>query len=50
MNETDEIANDVGTILIGSEAVDIGLIDQVGGLKDSMIKLKQLIEINIKKT
>ena len=46
MNETDEIANDVGTILIGSEAVDIGLIDQVGGLKESMLKLKQLIELN----
>ena len=46
MNETDEIANDIGTILIGKEAVEIGLIDEVGGLKDAMKKLKQLIEMN----
>jgi len=49
MNETDEIANDIGTILIGKQAVEIGLIDQVGGLKDSMGKLKQLIEVNKQK-
>ena len=49
MNETDEIANDIGTILIGKEAVEIGLIDQMGGLKESMQKLKELIEINATK-
>lgn len=49
MNETDEIANDIGTILIGKEAVDIGLIDEVGGLKESMLKLNQLIDLNSKK-
>ncbi|QEK12220.1 hypothetical protein FQB35_07440 [Crassaminicella thermophila] len=45
MTETDEIANDVGTILIGKEAVDIGLIDEVGGLDAAMRKLRELIEI-----
>ena len=45
MNETDEIANDVGTILIGKEAVDIGLINEVGGLKQALAKLKGLIEV-----
>ncbi|MFZ5966532.1 MAG: ClpP family protease [Bacillota bacterium] len=46
MNETDEIANDIGTILIGKEAVDIGLIDEVGGLQQAMKKLNELIEAN----
>lgn len=46
MTETDEIANDVGTILIGKEAVDIGLIDEVGGLDAAMRKLKELIKIH----
>ncbi|WZL75027.1 ATP-dependent Clp protease proteolytic subunit [Clostridiaceae bacterium 35-E11] len=45
MSETDEIANDVGTILIGKEAVKVGLIDEVGGLSDAMSKLKELITI-----
>lgn len=45
MTETDEIANDVGTILIGNEAVKVGLIDEVGGLNHAMVKLKELIEL-----
>lgn len=42
MNETDEIANDVGTILIGKEAVNIGLINEVGGLNQALNKLRSL--------
>ena len=42
MYATDEIANDVGTILIGQEAVDCGLIDKVGGFSEAMKKLKTL--------
>ncbi len=45
MNETDEIANDIGTILIGKEAVDMGLIDEVGGLNQALNKLNELISI-----
>ncbi|MCT4606780.1 MAG: ATP-dependent Clp protease proteolytic subunit [Marinisporobacter sp.] len=45
MTETDEIANDVGTILIGDEAVQRGLIDEVGGLHAAMMKLKEMIEL-----
>ncbi|QZY56805.1 ClpP family protease [Crassaminicella profunda] len=45
MTETDEIANDVGTILIGNEAVETGLIDDVGGLHAAMMKLKELIKL-----
>ncbi|WP_066507460.1 ClpP family protease [Abyssisolibacter fermentans] len=44
MYETDEIANDVGTILIGQEAVECGLIDEVGGLDKAIAKLYELME------
>lgn len=43
MNATGNMANDVGTILYGKEAVEIGLIDEVGGLKDALNKLKEMI-------
>nr|WP_266353992.1 ATP-dependent Clp protease proteolytic subunit [Gottschalkia acidurici] len=43
MYDTDEIANDVGTILIGEEAVQYGLIDEVGGFGVALNKLKSLI-------
>jgi len=44
MYATDEMANDVGTILIGEEAVDCGLIDEVGGFSDALKKLYELID------
>ncbi|MBR2001463.1 MAG: ATP-dependent Clp protease proteolytic subunit [Firmicutes bacterium] len=44
MSSTSEMANDVGTILYGKEAVDIGLIDDMGGLKEALEKLKALID------
>ena len=43
MHEKDELVSDVGSVLIGKEAVDCGLIDAVGGLKDALSKLKELI-------
>jgi len=46
MHATDELANDVGTILIGEEAVKHGLIDEVGGLNKAMSKLNELIKAN----
>ncbi|AEF17306.1 MULTISPECIES: ClpP family protease [Thermoanaerobacterium] len=39
-----ELANDVGTILVGKEAVDYGLIDEVGGVSEAIEKLQQLIK------
>ena len=45
MRATDKLANDVGTILIGKEAVEYGLIDEVGGLDKAMSKLKEVIEM-----
>lgn len=43
MYNTDQIANDVGTILSSEEAVNLGLIDQIGGFKEAVIKIKELI-------
>ncbi|MGO1713100.1 MAG: ClpP family protease, partial [Senegalia sp. (in: firmicutes)] len=48
MYDTDEIANDVGTILVGEEAVNCGLINEVGGLNSAIKKLESLIVDNIK--
>lgn len=44
MYSTDELANDVGTILVGKEAVECGLIDEVGGFSDALNKLNELID------
>ena len=43
MLETENIANDVGTVLFGEEAVECGLIDAVGGLGDALEELKQML-------
>lgn len=43
MNSRDDMANDVGTILYGKDAVESGLIDRVGGLADALKKLRELI-------
>lgn len=44
MNCTDNMANDVGTLLFGEEAVQMGLIDEIGSLKDAISKLRNLIQ------
>ncbi len=44
MLETDNMANDVGTILFGEEAVTHGIIDSVGGVHDALTMLYKLIE------
>ena len=43
MLDTGMIVKDVGTILTGEEAVKEGLIDEVGGLKEAVEKLHELI-------
>ena len=42
MTRTDQIANDIGSILDGYEAVRCGLIDRVGGLSDALAALREL--------
>lgn len=44
MLTTDEIANDVGSILFAKKAVEYGLINEMGGLKDALEKMYELIE------
>ena len=44
MHSKEDLVSDVGSVLIGKEAVECGLINEVGGLKDAMNQLKELIK------
>ena len=44
MMNTGILTKDLGTILVGKEAVDEGLINEVGGISDAFSKLHQMIE------
>lgn len=44
MSKTDELANDVGSVIYGREAVKSGLIDQLGTLSDALDYLHGEIE------
>ncbi len=41
---TDQIATDVGSIVDGKEAVNIGLIDQIGGVSEALTALRGMIK------
>ena len=43
MNSNDNMSNDVGTILFGKEAVDVGIIDEVGGVSQALKELRDRI-------
>ena len=43
MTTTGDLVTDVGTMLSGEDAVNEGLIDSLGGLKEALSKLKELI-------
>ena len=43
MLRPDQIANDIGTVLEGREAVELGLIDRVGGLDEALSCLRNMI-------
>lgn len=47
MYDTDEIANDVGTVLNAEEVVEIGLINEIGGFNTAMTVLRGLIDNNL---
>lgn len=47
MLETEDIANDVGTVLFGKEAVECGLIDGLGGISEAIDALDKMIK-NVK--
>lgn len=44
MFKTGELARDIGTVVIGKDAVEYGLINEVGGIGQALSKLKTLIE------
>lgn len=44
--ETEMLTKDVGTILVGEQAVTEGIIDEVGGISQAMKKLYELMENN----
>jgi len=44
MLKTGELANDVGTVLFGQEAVNHGIINEVGGLANALKKLNEFID------
>ena len=46
MTNTDELANDVGSVIYGQEAVEKGLIDCIGTLSDALEYLHSEIEKN----
>lgn len=44
MMTTGILSKDVGTILVGEETVHEGLIDEVGGIHEAIVKLRELIQ------
>ncbi|HJB89038.1 MAG TPA: ATP-dependent Clp protease proteolytic subunit [Candidatus Blautia excrementigallinarum] len=44
MLDTTQLVKDVGTMLEGKEAVEEGLIDEVGGIREALEKLHSMIE------
>lgn len=42
MHNTGQLAKDVGSILVGSESVAEGIIDEVGGIKEALSKLYEM--------
>ena len=44
MNETEILTKDVGSILVGKQTVKEGIIDEIGGLKDAMKKLYEMVD------
>lgn len=44
MLETEFLTKDVGSVLVGKQAVKEGIINEVGGISEAYAKLKQLVE------
>ena len=44
MMQTGELAADVGSVIYGEEAVELGLIDQIGGLSDALECLHKMVD------
>lgn len=44
MHNTKMLTRDLGTVLVGKEAVDAGLIDEVGGIREALSRLYRMID------
>ena len=44
MHSSKMLSKDLGTILVGKEAVKCGLIDEVGGIQDALNKLRSMMK------
>ncbi len=49
MLDTDQLAKDFGSILVGEETVKKGIIDEVGGIKEALAKINEMIDARSKK-
>lgn len=43
MMNTEMLTKDLGTILVGEDAVKVGLINEVGGISHAFNKIKELM-------
>ncbi len=50
MFSTGKLARDIGTVLVGADAVRCGLIDEIGGVGQAVKRLEQLIDMRKHKT
>ena len=46
MMNTGMLTKDLGTILVGKQAVEEGIINEVGGIDEAMKKLHEMIDEN----
>lgn len=44
MFNSGQLARDIGTVLVGKDAVDVGLIREVGGLGQAVARLKEMVD------
>jgi ATP-dependent protease ClpP protease subunit len=44
MLDIKQLAKDVGSILVGKETVEKGIIDEVGGIKEALAKINEMID------
>lgn len=44
MLDTNQLAKDVGSILVGEETVKLKIIDEVGGIKEALAKINEMID------
>ena len=50
MLDSTKLVKDVGTMLEGKRAVEEGLIDEVGGIRDALNKLHEMIDEKMENT